>query len=279
MIFKTNANEFEIENKTLLNTDMVSILARQNNANRDLSCGLVDKISSSVKECKWCFEFLEGKTLYVDKSNGELLSGQHRLNAMVNNNLQSWSVVIQYVDKDWWLVTSNEKRSSVDKTTMASRRKFSGKQAACVVACNGQIKAVTSGYSTTSGASGKNKMTEEDMVVMYGDSIEECWNLIPALIRQNDQLCRSIILLYICGYLTKSQIKSLINPESRLYKACEWLISEKEYGYAIKQLAYGVACIKHAMSTTRNTKDYSKIDEKYKPQYVKTGKYIFSDFS
>lgn len=277
----TKKPENTTEQMVLSLLQMKDIIAGQNYGNRAIQPRLIANYAKQIKAGEWDFDFPEGRIVVVDCDSANILSGQHRMMAMVESETEFWPVTVQYVNRDKWLKRSIEKRSSSDIVEIVSGGspdiKMDRDLASAFAATIGQLPLVQNGFSSTSGAAGKAKLSEQAMLFAYGDKAREFWEELPKVYRPKKELAAAMMLLYFIGVLELEDICYARSGSTRLGSGLAYLEEEKNFGLrgGIKQLAYAIAVLHHA-KTSQIDENYLKVPEDRKPVYVKAGvKYIF----
>lgn len=106
-----------LNRKELSRNTMINIIENKNEYNRSMKPSRTKEFTQQILNGNWDYSFLEGNTLTFSHA-GDLLSGQHRLQAMINAEVDSWVIHAEHVDTDWWLNHSVEKRTSREQAQM-----------------------------------------------------------------------------------------------------------------------------------------------------------------
>lgn len=107
-----------------INTAMSQrLMVSHNVGNRGIKVPMVRKYRRVMESGEWGVGIVEGN-MFVFDTDGNLLSGQHRLQAAIEANYCFSNVVVQVVDRGVWLKHSQEKRSAKDRAQMRSMGRF-----------------------------------------------------------------------------------------------------------------------------------------------------------
>lgn len=99
------------------------LLNAHNVGNRGIKPAMVRKYKKLMESNEWGVGIAEGN-MFVFGTDGNLLSGQHRLKAAIDAGYTFNQVLIQVVDRSIWLKHSQEKRSAKDRAQMRSMGRF-----------------------------------------------------------------------------------------------------------------------------------------------------------
>lgn len=257
--------------------ELGEILEHFNDGNREIDMKKVEKLRKDMREGRYDANYYAARTVVIDHKTGDVLSFQHRAKAAHLEGI-ALNVCLNYVDKDFWLSKKDEDRTARDKLVMESRGELTGNVAKILTDARGQIPNIMKGFTSTSGASGKNKISESEANVKYAKRTIDIYDAIPVQYRQNLKLATALTTLYLSDKISISDVESLERKTSRMRYVCDWLL-HRGYGTGeLKQLAYGIAIIHHAMATTLGD-NYGSIPESKKPQYDKSMKYVFDHYN
>lgn len=267
------------ETKTLTLKDMENYIENLNSQNREVNQTNLKKLRKAIREGQYNFHFYEARLIVVNYITGHILSGQHRLKALIAEGVESATFDFKYVDLAEWLTLSIEKRTAADKIIITSKRTISPDNSKTLSKYAGQKFHIDNGKTSTSGASGAKRPSEAVLAELYGEKIEEGSKAIPNEVHDYHKLLKDVVLcLFLSDKLSKKDLEDLTKTGTRMNYAFEYL---KTQGYGasngIKSLPYGIAVMYHAKNTEFE-EPYLAIEEVFKPQYKKTGTYNFADY-
>ncbi|MGL5307569.1 MAG: hypothetical protein ACRC9Y_15775, partial [Aeromonas veronii] len=248
------------------------LLEKKNSGNRSITQSKVKKITKSMTEGTYDYNYYAARIAVVDYRTGDILSMQHRAKAAILANV-SLSLRLHYVNREEWLSRRDEVRTALEQATMKTRGKMPKEIAASINAAIGQLPHVIRGYSSTSGAAGSTKMTVDDAVTRYGNLATTAYNAIPVMYRDRKAFVNSIITLFIAGDIDLIDIKNMESPTSHVGCMYRRLLSEGYGQTGRNQLAYGIAAFWIAVNADDKV---SRMDVEL-PEYENPVKYIFKD--
>ena len=217
MLQKESEKELSAISVILSKEDMVDILSKLNSGNRNISETKVKEYVKVINDGGWDFNYLEGNILTFD-NNLKVLSAQHRLKAMLDSTVEEWTVIVTFVDRDFWLSSTVESRTKGDKAVMAAEEMGLCRELATITDhIATQHRFITDRVSHVSKSSDSLPQSAKNLLyVQYYDKVVECSEILKPIlaIKGNKALqvqLKGIYVLYAFGKISKSNISDLVS--------------------------------------------------------------------